>query len=150
MQSVPVKLRTFEFCFLELDYTLVRVEESDGEVTIRATADTFSPRRKLNFIRELGAEGFIPDDDRWTLRDDAGSPFRGVRWLVDSSWLQVDEALNARNQRLVRRFILPVTLLWLLMLSLVVPAQGKPGATRSKHPPASALQVSEGQIQKVP
>jgi hypothetical protein len=149
MKSAPVERRAFEFCFLELDYTLVRVEEAAGDVTIRATADTFSRRRKINFIRELAAEGFIPDEYQWSMPSEAGADFRGVRWLVDGSWLKVDEALNARNHRLVRQFILPVTLLWLLMLYLVFPTQGKTGGTGAKNRPAAALQVSEGQTGKV-
>jgi len=148
MKSAPVERRAFEFCFLELDYTLVRVEEAAGDVTIRATADTFSRRRKINFIRELAAEGFIPDEYQWSSPSESGPHFRGVRWLVDGSWLKVDEALNARNHRLVRRFILPATLLWLLMLYLVFPAQNKPAGTRAKIQPAAALQVSENQAGK--
>ena len=62
MQYAPDKPRSFEFCFIHLDYTLVRVEELEGRVTIRATADTFSRRRKTSFIRELAAEGFISDE----------------------------------------------------------------------------------------
>ncbi len=100
MKSIPAESHAYEFCFIELDYTLVRVEASDGDVTIRATADTFSKQRKVCFIRELAAEGFIPDDYRWFSLAGPESYSRGVRWLVDCSWLKVDEALIARTQRL--------------------------------------------------
>src|SRR5258708_7070593 len=129
MKSIPRESHTFEFCFIELDYTLVRVEESAGEVTFRPTADTFSNHRKICFIRELAAEGFIPDDYRWFSLTGSETYTRGVRWLVDfSSWLKLDEALIARTNRLVRRLILPVTLLLFFFIYLIFPA---PDKTRS-------------------
>ncbi len=137
MKSIPAEGRAFEFCFLELDYTLVRVEEAEGVVTIRATADTFSPGRKTSFIRELVAEGFIPEGCQWCPLNGAGFALPRVRWLVDASWLKVDEALNARNHRVVRRLIVPVTLLWLLMLYLVFPTHGQAGSVRVKELPPS-------------
>jgi hypothetical protein len=130
MKSIPRESRTFEFCFRELDYTLVLVEKSADEITIRATADTFSNHRKICFIRELAAEGFIPDDYRWFSLTGPETYTRGVRWLVDFSWLKLDEALIARTNRLVRRFILPVTLLWLLLIYLIYPGHGKTGSSR--------------------
>jgi hypothetical protein len=138
MKSIPTKSHAFEFCFVNLDYTLVRVEESAGEVTIRATADTFSNHRKVCFIRELAAEGFIPDDYRWFSLAGAETYSRGVRWLVDFSWLKIDEALAARTARLVRRLIVPVTLLWMLMIYLIFPSQGKasPSGSIDREPTA--------------
>ena len=115
--------RSFDFCFIHLDYTLVRVEEVDGRVTIRATADTFSRRRKAFFIRQLVAEGFISDD--WWL-----SPFegehdsRGIRWLIDRSWLKPDKAIIERNHRAMKRCFLPLTLAWLALLCLAASGQG--------------------------
>jgi hypothetical protein len=150
MKSIPAERRVFEFCFLELDYTLVRVEESAGEVTIRATADTFSRKRKSSFIRELAAEGFIPDEYQWGSLSETGADFRGLRWVVDNSWLKIDEALNARNHRVVRRLIVPVTLLWLLMLYLVFPTQNKPGSVRVKDQPSAALRFSRSQARPGP
>ena len=150
MKSIPAERRAFEFCFLELDYTLVRVEESAGEVTIRATAYTFSRRRKISFIRELAAEGFIPDEYQWSSMSETGSDFHGIRWLVDNSWLKIDEALNARNHRVVRRLIVPVTLLWLLMLYLVFPAQDKAGSLRAKDRPSAAFRFSGSPAQPGP
>ena len=54
----------YEFSFPDLD-TLVQVEERAGAVLVRATRDTFSSARKEYFIRELAAEGFIPDEFQW-------------------------------------------------------------------------------------
>jgi hypothetical protein len=123
MQSAPDKPRSFDFCFIHLDYTLVRVEEFEGRVTIRATADTFSKRRKLSFIRELAAEGFI-SDDRWLSPFDGEPDSYGIRWLVDGSWVKPDKALMERNHRLVRRFLLPVTFVWLSFMYLAVSGHG--------------------------
>ena len=122
MKPIPAESHAYEFCFIELDYTLVRVEEAEGEVTIRATADTFSRQRKLCFIHELAAEGFIPDEYRWFSLAGPDGCSRGVRWLVDHTWLKVDEALIARTQRRSKRFLVPATMLWLLMIYLACPS----------------------------
>jgi hypothetical protein len=122
MESAPDKPRSFDFCFIPLDYTLVRVEEVDGRGTIRATADTFSKRRKLCFIRELVAEGFI-SDNRWITTYDGEPDSYGIRWLIDCSWVKPDEALIARNHRLVKRFYLPLTAAWLVFLHLAFAGQ---------------------------
>ncbi|HXC01832.1 MAG TPA: hypothetical protein VNU49_04205 [Opitutaceae bacterium] len=142
MKSIPRESRAFEFCFIELDYTLVRVEESAGEITIRATADTFSDHRKACFIRELAAEGFIPDDYRWFSLTGPEAYTRGVRWLVDFSWLKLDEALIARTNRLVRRLILPAALLCLLFIYLIYPGQGKASSSRFADRESSAAYAS--------
>jgi hypothetical protein len=142
MKSIPKESCTFEFCFIELDYTLVRVEESAGEVTIRATADTFSDHRKACFIRELAAEGFIPDDYRWFSLTGPEAYTRGVRWLVDFSWLKLDEALIARTNRLVRRLIFPAALLWLLFIYLIYPGHGKTSSSRFADRQPAAVHVS--------
>ena len=94
MRSSFTGIHSFEFYFPELD-TLVQVEEADGDVTIRATRDTFSERRKCYFIRELAAEGFIPDSYQWFSLAHSES-VRGVRWLIDISWVKLHPAVLAR------------------------------------------------------
>lgn len=121
IESTPKKPRSFDFCFIHLDYTLVRVEEIDGQVTIRATADTFSRRRRACFIRELEAEGFISEDRRFSLSDGES---QGIRWLIDPSWVKPDKALMERNNRLARRFLLPLAVVWLASLYLTVSSHG--------------------------
>jgi hypothetical protein len=69
--------RHFEFQFPDVD-TRILVEDLKDGVIIRASCDTFSERRKLRFVRELAAEGFIADCFQWSCR--------GVRWLVDESF----------------------------------------------------------------
>ncbi len=142
MTPIPAESHAYEFCFIELDYTLVRVEETEGEVTIRATADTFSRQRKLCFIHELAAEGFIPDEYRWFSLAGPDGCSRGVRWLVDHTWLKVDEALVTRTQRLSKRLFVPVTMLWLLMLYLAFPSQSH--ATRSAEGARNATEIGAG------
>jgi hypothetical protein len=117
MNSPIVADCSFEFYFDRLD-TLVLVETRDETVVIRATRDTFSERRKEFFIRELAAEGFIPDECRWF--SPAGGEVAGhVRWLVDFSWLQPDEALAAQTRRFMLRLLSSATLLWLLLLGFL-------------------------------
>src|SRR5690349_13368204 len=68
--------RTFEFRFPGVD-TLIKVEAGPDGAVIRASRDTFSASRKLSFIRELVAEGFVDDvclTDRRKTR---------LRWIVD-------------------------------------------------------------------
>jgi hypothetical protein len=124
LKSAPDTPRSFDFCFTDLNYTLVRVEEVEGRVTIRATADTFSRRRKMCFIRELAAEGFI-SDDRWPSAYDGDRDSHGMRWLIDSTWVKPDKALIERNHRWVRRYALPLALAWLALIYLAVAGQDR-------------------------
>jgi hypothetical protein len=121
MKSVPVKSHAFEFCFPLLDHTQLRVVEEHGEVVVRATSNSFSEARKLAFISELAAEGFIPHEYRWGGLAGVGSFGHGVRRLLDSTWLELDQALIARTRRWTLRLLPPSTLLWALMIALVYP-----------------------------
>jgi hypothetical protein len=94
----------FEFCFPRMD-TLVLVEVTEGDVTIRATRDSFSPQRKARFVRELVSEGFIPEEYRWLPVGEPQSYQRGVRWVVDFSWLGIDEEMMARMRRKTAVFL---------------------------------------------
>jgi hypothetical protein len=134
--TLPVP-RTFEFCFPEKD-TLLRVEEAEDSVVIRATRDSFSYSRKSSFIRELAAEGFIPDSYKWFSQ--AGpDTFMGVRWLVDISWLVLPETALASARRFMWRILCGGCLLWVgLMVALFQGWLGD-GASFSDaktHPPA--------------
>lgn len=88
----------FEFCFPRMD-TLLMVEVEGGDVTIRATRDTFTERQKDFFVRELVAEGFIPGESQWFRPEGPSSWQHGIRWRVDFSWLEIDEAVVARTRR---------------------------------------------------
>ncbi len=115
MPTHAIPPRCYEFHFPELD-TLVLVEASEADVTIRATRDTFSEQRKRCFIHELAAEGFIPDDYEW--RSLAGSEMsRGVRWFVDVSWLRIDPAVTAIARRFMVRLLAGGFLLWFALMA---------------------------------
>jgi hypothetical protein len=108
----------YEFCFPRMD-TLLLVEVAEGDVTIRATRDTFSPQRKAHFVRELVSEGFIPEEYRWLPVGEAQAFQRGVRWVVDFSWLGIDEAMMARIRRKMAVF-LGVALVFVGLLVVLV------------------------------
>jgi hypothetical protein len=136
MNPGSAQLRVFEFCFAELDYTLVRVEETEGNVVIRASDDTFSQARKLGFIRELAAEGFIPDEFAWMTPGGHDLFGRTLIWKVDPTWLKVDTDLMARHGRFARRLLVPTVLFWAAMVYLIYPTQ----ATTASVAPATIEQ----------
>ena len=117
MKTLKPRPRQFEFCFPNLD-TLVLVEESNDEVVIRASRNTFSELRKIRFVHELAAEGFISDRYRWFSGFGNWSSLP-VRWLVNHCWLKPDEAAVARTRRFMIRLLAGATLLWLVMMSVV-------------------------------
>ena len=143
MNSSFAKPRIYDFCFLELDYTLVRVEERDGEVIIRASDDTFTNRRKVNFIHELAAEGFIPDEYRWFTLGEPDYYSRKLRWLVDGSWMKVDTALIARHWKIVRRYLFPAAVLWMALVYFVYPGGAKPASVQAEKAPV-VVRVNSG------
>ena len=110
--------RCYEFCFPDLD-TLIQVEELEDSVVVRATRDSFSERRKICFIRELAAEGFIDDSYRWFSGFGQGT-FLAVRWQVDYSWLKPDQAAVARTRRFMIRLLMSAVLLWLGIMSVLL------------------------------
>jgi hypothetical protein len=99
----------FKFNFPHLR-TLVLVEKGEEGIVVRATRDTFSPERQESFIRELAAEGFIPDHFRWFSAADLGAR-RRARWLVDPRWLKSAEDRAIR--RIATGFLIAVPLLWM-------------------------------------
>ena len=118
MQAHSAPPCCYEFYFPDVD-TLIQVEASPAAVVIRASRDTFSDRRKSRFIQVLAAEGFIPDDYEWFLL--ASSEYsRGVRWLVDYSWLQLNPEMMAGTRRFMVRLIAGAALLWLAMMTVLL------------------------------
>jgi hypothetical protein len=118
----------YEFSFPQLD-TLVQVESAAEAVVIRVTRNTFTEERKTRFIRELVAEGFISDDHYWS------ADARGVRWLVDFSWLQPDPTTLARTRRFMIQLLSGTVLVWLTMVGLTFLSSSKQLAT----PPATVV-----------
>jgi hypothetical protein len=73
----------------------VQVEVVDEKVTVRASRNAFNAQRKDSFIRELASEGFIPESNLW--KSLTGG--RGIRWIVDRSWMGFDEMAAAYGRR---------------------------------------------------
>lgn len=114
MNTPALKTRCFEFFFPDID-TYVQVENPDAEnVIVRATRNTFSERRKVHFIRELAAEGFIPDGCQWYPLP-AGMPH--VHWVIDVSWLRLSRAAKSRTRRMMYVLLGGGFLVWTALLS---------------------------------
>jgi hypothetical protein len=120
MKALREAPRCFDFSFHHLD-TLLHVEELDGSVTIRASRDTFSTRRKVNFIHELAAEGFIPDEYMRSSSIYGGDNGRGVTWLVDTSWIKLDEAAAEGTRRFMIKAAIGAVLLFGALVAIVSP-----------------------------
>ena len=107
--------KQFEFDFPHLDTSIV-VEESEAEVIVRASRNTFSDRCKICFIHELAAEGFIPDSYESFSSFD-GSDGLTVRWLVDYSRQRFNQVQAVRAREFMVRLLVFATILWLLMVA---------------------------------
>jgi hypothetical protein len=96
---------------------LVAVENEGGRVIMRAAYGNFSPRRKSFLIRQLAAEGYIPD------RFDQCSEFSmpsDLTWVVDRTLLEVGSAAIRRSRRFMGRLLLVSCFVWLAEISLVL------------------------------
>jgi hypothetical protein len=108
----------YEFYVRDLD-NLILVEISSDGVIIRAARDNFSERRRRNFIRHLAAEGFIPDECQWF--DTSGlMGGRGVRWIIDHSWIRVPEEAKREAGRFMRRLLIGTVAFWLILMAAVM------------------------------
>ena len=99
------------------NYILVQ-NHKDG-VMIRATSDNFSEQRKAAFIRELAAEGFIPDHYQWFLDADA-SNYLAIKWIIDPSWLRVEKRLVGKAELICGRALLLVAIVWLVLIAMIL------------------------------
>ncbi len=107
--TLPV---SFEFSTFNPE-NLVHIENEGERVLIRAAYDNFSPRRKSFLIRQLAAEGYIPDRfEHFT--EQAWDP--DVVWLVDRSLITIGPAVTRRSGQLMRRLLLGSCVLWLIEL----------------------------------
>lgn len=100
------------------------VEDLAGEIVIHASRNTFSDERKARFIRELAAEGFIPDDYRWLPRAGMESS-PGIRWLIDTSCFKPDETFAAGTRRFMVRLLSSAALLWLMTMGFLLLHQAR-------------------------
>ena len=77
-------------------YNLLLVEVGADGIIIRAALDNFSDSQKSSFIRELAAEGFIPDQYQWLCNTSANG-CADVKWIIDRSWLGATPALMRKK-----------------------------------------------------
>lgn len=77
----------YEF-FTQAPENMIRVEtRPDGEVHITLAVDNFSEQRRAYFVRELAAEGFIPDHYSYLSENE----LLGVKWHLGTEWCTVAE-----------------------------------------------------------
>jgi len=103
------------FDFPQLDAVVEVMVRPEG-VVIRASRDCFSEERKLCFIRELAAEGFIDEAVRWRPSGSLG----GVRWHVDAAAFLPDAACVARTRRWMLRLLFSAGALWLCLMGTLL------------------------------
>jgi hypothetical protein len=101
---------------------------------IRATRDTFSEERKICFIRELAAEGFIPDDYRWLYNGPTSNGCSLIRWSVDRSWCELSPHAIAETRRFMLKIIAGGILLWLLLMVCVFLSSAQHGLSSAHQP----------------
>lgn len=112
----------YEFCNNE-PYNLILVEQKEDGVIIRAAWDNFSDRRKAFFIKEIAAEGFIPDRYQWFSNYEENG-YTGIRWVIDRSWLQVHPEPARKARKFMMWMLLLAGFLWLLlMVALALPTR---------------------------
>ena len=115
MKTTHPAAQCYEFSFPLLD-TLARVDVSGEEVTIRATRDTFNAVRRAAFVRELIAEGFIPERCRWfSSREPDG--YLGVRWVVDYDWLDIPPEALQTARRFMFALLAGGAMLWAVLMT---------------------------------
>ncbi len=83
---------------------------------VRAAQGNFSERRKAFLIRQLAAEGYIPDQFE-TFTEEA--PVGGLTWTIDRSLLVIGPAATRRTRRFMQRLIAGGCLVLVLEIVLV-------------------------------
>jgi hypothetical protein len=107
--------RSFEFSFPELD-ALARVERWSDKVIVRASCNRFTDQRKVSFIHELAAEGFIPDSYQWYAGGATSVP---LEWIVDTSWVGVSDWVTATARRAMIKLLVGGALLFVTLMVLL-------------------------------
>lgn len=118
MRAQKVAPKRFEFYFPDLDNLILVENLEDGGVIIRATRDVFSQQRKAFFIRQLAAEGFIPDSYQWW----SGSA-TGVTWVIDITWLKLPRVWLRRSKKFMVRLLVFSGVLWLALMRVLCVSQ---------------------------
>jgi hypothetical protein len=113
MQTQKMNPRPYEFYLRDLDNYLL-VESSARGVVIRASRNNCSERRKAFFLREISAEGYIPDRRQ---APTALQPPRDVEWIIDESWKTPSPPRLGTS--LMVGLLVSATVLWLGLITLV-------------------------------
>ena len=99
--SLPIQA---EFYFSAPENFILVQNLREGVVRILATHDCFSGRRKASFVRELAAEGFIPEEFAYVEADSADEGLSGplaykVKWVLEPTWQRVPENVTRQSHR---------------------------------------------------
>ncbi len=81
---------------------LVVIENQRKTVLVRAAHNNFSERRKAFLIRQLAAEGYIPDRYEYFTEEE---PIAGVTWVIDRSLMFIGPEATRRTRRFMHRLI---------------------------------------------
>src|SRR5690242_10422697 len=117
MREQKVLAKDFEFYFPDLDNMMLVECLEDGSVRIRVTKNNISEKRKVAFIRELAAEGFIPEYYQWFSGSAVGS--LGVTWVKDYSWVKIPTTVIRRSKRFMFTLLVGAGILWVAMMRVV-------------------------------
>jgi hypothetical protein len=100
---------------------VLRVENHETKVRIRASSDAFSTRDKEFFVRHLAAEGFIPDRYRW-FSGDCNEPSSGIDWHVEDCCVNDSGAgvPRRRANAFMVRLLVCFSILWLAELAFLL------------------------------
>jgi hypothetical protein len=115
VKTTPTSQRSFQFRFPKLDMDLQVEIAVDEKVTVRASRNSFNAQRRDSFIRELASEGFIAESNLW--KSLTGG--RGIRWIIDRSWMGFDELAAAYRRRVGIGIFSGVLLGTVLMMALL-------------------------------
>jgi len=109
--------RSRDFYFADID-TMVLVEETESELIVRATRNTFTEQRKIRWIRELAAEGFISSTYGKFAGFDTPS-WIPVRWRIDRSWVKPNPEHLAQSRRFMVKLFAGAVAAWLGLMALL-------------------------------
>jgi hypothetical protein len=105
---------TYEFHLAE-HQTAIQVVATKEKVIIRASRDRVPTERKISFIRELAAEGFIDTSYRFFGGFEDG--IFPIEWIIDESWLKPGNAARARTNRIMIGSLAVACVLWITMIT---------------------------------
>jgi hypothetical protein len=143
MREQKVLPKEFEFYFPDLDNLILVETLEDGGVRIRVTRDNLEEKRKVFFIRQLAAEGFIPDNYQWFSASTANS--LRVTWLKDYSWVKVHATVKRRANRAMCLIFAASCIFWLAMMRVMIVSvpPTHPASNPLLKTPASAALVPQ-------